>query len=104
MSSTLPSALNSALRGDNCPAEGLAPGDPRDLMLTISLLHNGTLQRNLRGPRTLNLHLSSPVAWALTSALKGDHETGDASALVTSLDRILTLAKALSPWGPKTNV
>ena len=44
------------------------------------------------------------LAWALTSALEGDHETGVASALVTSLDRILTIAKALSSWGPNSKV
>ena len=36
----------------------------------------------------------------LTSALQGDHETKVPSALVTSLDRTLTLAKALSHGDP----
>ena len=45
-----------------------------------------------------------PSEWALTSALEGDHETGVTSALVTSLDRTLTLAKALSSWGPNSKV
>ena len=40
------------------------------------------------------------MALALTSALEGDHETGVASALATSLVRTKTLAKALSPWDP----
>ena len=65
---------------------------------------NGTIHRNLSLPRTLTLQLSHLVAWALTSALEGDHETGVASALAKSLDRTLTLAKALSPWGPNSNV
>ena len=51
-----------------------------------------------------NLHLSRLLAWALTSALEGDHETGVASALATSLARTLTLAKALPTWGPNSNV
>ena len=49
---------------------------------------------------SLILHLSRLLAWALTSALEGDHETGVASAVSTSLDRTLTLAKALASWGP----
>ena len=65
---------------------------------------NGTIHRNLSLPRTLTLQLSHLVAWALTSALEGHHETGVASALATSLDRTLTLAKALSSWGPNSNV
>ena len=44
------------------------------------------------------------LAWALTSALEGDHETEVASALATSLARTLTLAKALPSWGPNSNV
>ena len=47
----------------------------------------GTLPRNLILLRSLILHLSSLLAWALKSALEGDHETGVASALATSLDR-----------------
>ena len=39
-----------------------------------------------------NPEFEPPSAWALTAALKGDHETGVASALATSLDRTLTLA------------
>ena len=64
----------------------------------------GTLPRNLSLPRSLILHLSGLLAWALTSALEGDHETGVASALATSLDRTLILAKALPSWGPNSNV
>ena len=53
------------------------------------------------------------MAWALTSALEGDHETGVISALAMSLDRTLTLPKPLPmeikyqrlttprAWGPK---
>ena len=44
------------------------------------------------------------LVWALTSALEGDHKTGVALAPATSLDRTLTLAEALSPWGPNSNV
>ena len=55
-------------------------------------------------PRSLILHLSRLLAWALTSALEGDHETGVASALSTSLAKTLTLAKALPSWGPNSNV
>ena len=65
---------------------------------------NRTLPRNLSLPRSLILHLSRLLAWALTSALEGDHETGVASALATSLARTLTLAKALPSWGPNSNV
>ena len=59
---------------------------------------------NLSMPRSLTLQLSRLLAWALTPALEGDHETGVASALVTSLDRTQTLAKALPSWGPNTNL
>ena len=44
------------------------------------------------------------LVWALTSALEGYHENGVALAPATSLDRTLTLAEALSPWGPNSNV
>ena len=44
------------------------------------------------------------LAWALTSALEGDHETAVALALAVSLDRTLTLPNAQSPWGPNSNV
>ena len=64
----------------------------------------GTLPRNLSLPRSLILHLSRLLAWALTSGLEGDHETGVASALARSLARTLTLAKALPSWGPNSNV
>ena len=59
---------------------------------------------NLRLPRTLTLNLGRRVAGALTLALEGDHETRVASALATSLGRALTLAKAVSPCGPNSNV
>ena len=36
---------------------------------------------------------------ALTSGLEGHHESVVASALAMSLDRTLSLAKSLSPWG-----
>ena len=81
---------------------GLPSGASRDL--TLNLPRTRTLHQTLSLPRTQTLQLSHLVAWALTSALEGDHETGVASALATSLDRTLTLAKALSPWGPNSNV
>ena len=104
LTGTVPCALNSALRGDHCPAVGSAPGTSWDLTLTLTLPRTWTLPRNLSLPRSLILHLSRLLAWALTSALEGDHETGVASALATSLDRTLTLAKALTSWGPNSNV
>ena len=36
LTGTLPCALNSALRGDHCPAVGLEPGPTRDLTLTLT--------------------------------------------------------------------
>ena len=101
---TVPCALNSALRGDHCPAVGSAPGTSWDLTVTLTLPRTGTLPRNLSLPRSLILHLSRFLAWPLTSGLEGDHETGVASALATSLVRTLTLAKALPSWGPNSNV
>ena len=83
---------------------GFAPGASWELTLTLTLPRTGTLHRNLSLPRTLTLQVSRLRAWALTSALEGDHETGVASALATSLDQTLTLAKAPSPWGPHANV
>ena len=87
LTGTVPSALNSVLRGDHCPAVGSAPGTSRDLTIPLTLPRTGTLPRNLYLPRSLILHLSRLLAWALTSAVEGDHETGVASALATSLDR-----------------
>ena len=92
------------LRGDHCTAVGWAPGACRYPTLTLTQPLSGTLARNLSLPRYLILHLSCRLAWALTSALEGDHETGVASALATSLARTLTLAKALPSWGPNSNV
>ena len=68
-----------------------------DLNLTLTLPRTGTLQGNLSLPRSLILHLSRLLAWALTSAFEGDHETRVASGLATSLDQTLTLAKARGP-------
>ena len=104
LTGTVLCALNSALRGDHCPAVGSAPGTSWDLTLTLTLPRSGNIHPNLRLPRSLILHLSLVLAWALTSALEGDHETRDASALATSLIRTLTLAKALSSWGPNSKV
>ena len=104
LTGTVPCAVNSALRGDHYPAVGSAPGTSWDLTLTLTLPRTGTLPRNLSLPRSLILQLSRLLASALTSALEGDHETGVASALATSLARTLTLAKALPSWGPNSNV
>ena len=52
----------------------------------------------------LTLHQTHTHPCAHISALHGIHENGVTSALVTSLDRTLTLAKALSPWGPNSKV
>ena len=102
LTGTVPCALNSALRGDHCPAVGSVSGASWDLTLTLP--RTGTLHQNLSLPRTLTLHLSRLCVWALTSSVEEDHETGVASALATSLDQTLTLANALSPWGPNSNV
>ena len=75
-----------------------------ELTLTLTLPRTGNLHRNLSLPRSLILHLSRLLAWAFTSTLEGDHETVVTSALATSLDQTLTLAEALSPWGPNSNV
>ena len=104
LTGTVPCALNSALGGDHCPAVGLAPGTSWDLTLILTLPRTGNLPRILSLPRSLILHLSRHLAWALTSALEGDHETGVASALATSLARTLTLAKALPSLGPNSKV
>ena len=45
-----------------------------------------------------------PSGMALTSALEGYHKTRVVSALATSPDRTLNLAKALSPRGPNSIV
>ena len=75
LTGTIPCALNSALRGDHCPAVGSAPGTSWDLTLTLTLPRTGTLHRNLSLPRSLILHLSRLLAWALTSAFEGDLKT-----------------------------
>ena len=87
LTGTVPCALNSALRGDHCPAVSSAPGDLWGLTLTLNLARTGTLHQNLSLPGNLRLHLSCLVAWALSSGLTGDHETGFALALATSQDR-----------------
>ena len=104
LAGTVPCALNSALGGDHCPTVGSAPGGDRYPTLTLTLPLSGTLHQNLSMSRYLILHLSRLLTCALTSALKGDHKTGVASALATSLARTLTLAKALPSWGPNSNV
>ena len=45
-----------------------------------------------------------PSGMALTTALEGYQKTRVFSALATSPDRTLNLAKALSPWGPNSIV
>ena len=90
--------------GRPLPCCGFGAWTSWDLTLTLTLPRTGTLPRNLSLPRYLNLQLSRLLASALTSAFEGDHETGVALALVTSLDRTLTLAKALSPSGHNSNV
>ena len=102
LTGTVPCALNSALRGDHCPEVGLPSGASRDL--TLTLRRTRTLHQNLSLPRTQTLQLSHLLTWTLTSALEGDHKTRVASALATSLVGTLTLAKALSPWGPNSIV
>ena len=79
LTGTVPSALNSALQGDYNPAVDSVPGTSWDLTLTLTRPRTGTLPRNLSLPRSLILHLSRLLAWALTSALEGDHETGVAT-------------------------
>ena len=81
LTGTVPCALNSALRGDHCPAVGSAPGASWDLTLTLTLLRTGTLHRNLSLPRSLILHLSHLLAWALTEPL-----------------RDITILESLRPW------
>ena len=100
LTGTVPGALNSALREDHCPPGGTATGTSWDLILTPTLPQTGNLLGNLSLHRSLILHLSRLLAWPLTSALEGDHETGVPSTLAMSLDRTLTLAKALPSWGP----
>ena len=87
LTGTLPCALHSAVRGDHCSAGRSAPGGSWDLTLTLTLPRTGTLHQNLSLPGNLPLHLSCLVAWALSSGLTGDHETGFALALATSQDR-----------------
>ena len=82
----------------------LASGAFLDLTLTLTLPRTGTLHQNLSLPRSLTLQLGRLLAWAFTTAREGDHETIVDSALAMSLNRTLTLAKALSKWGPNSNV
>ena len=64
--------------------------DSWDLTLNLTLKITVTLHLTLSV--TLTLHLTRTVTWALTLALKGDHETGVASAMAMSLDRTLSLS------------
>ena len=90
--------------GRPLPCCGFGARRSCELTLTLTLTRTGNLHRNLSLPRSLILHSRRLLAWAFTSTLEGDHETVVASALATSLDRTLTLAEALSPWGPYSNV
>ena len=96
----IPCAFNSARQGDHCPAVGSAPGASWIITLTLALRQTGTLHRKSSLPRTLTMHLSGLVASVLTSALEEGQVTRVASALATSLDRTLTLAKALIHGDP----
>ena len=82
------------------PCCGFGAWSSWELTLTLTLPRSETLHLNLSLPRSLTLQLRRLLAWALTSSLEGDHKTGVASALATSLFQTLILAKALSPWGP----
>ena len=82
----------------------LASGAFLDLTLTLTLPRTGTLHQNLSLPRSLTLQLGRLLARAFTTAREGDHETIVDSALAMTLNRTLTLAKALSKWGPNSNV
>ena len=101
---TIPCAFNSDLRGDHCPAVDSALGESWDVTFTLTLPLIGKLDRNISLPRTITLHLSILVSCALTSALEGDHETRVASALATSLEQSVTVAKAPSLLGPNSSV
>ena len=100
----LPCVLNLLLQGDHCLSVGSSSGASWDLNFTLNLPCVKTLHRNLSNPRNLTLYLSSPIAWALISGLERDFWLNVPSALVTSLDQTLILAKALSPWGPNPYV
>ena len=104
LTGTLPCALNLDLRGDNCSTVGSLPGTSWDLNLTVTLPVTGNLNRNLTLSPNLHLHLTRTIAWALTAADQGDHETGAALAVAMSLVRSLTITKARLPWGPNTKV
>ena len=100
LTGTVLCALNSALGETPALLWVRAPENTWDLTLTLSLPRTGTLHRNLSLLRSLILNLSRLLAWALTSALGGHHETGVASDEATSQDRTLTLAKSLSSGDP----
>ena len=70
LTSTFPCAFNSALRGDHCFAVGSVRGTSWDVPLTLMLLLTGSLRSNLSMPRTLTLHLSRLLAWALNLVLR----------------------------------
>ena len=107
LTGTFPCVFNSALWGEHCTPVGSMPVAPWDLTLSLTLPLTRTLHRNLSRLRSLTLHFSCTITWALTSALEGDHETAVASALATSVTA-LTLAKALFPnqiwFGAQTKI
>ena len=96
LTGTLPSALQSALRGDNCTAVGSGSRTSWELISTITRNVTLTLHLNLTRTLTLTLNQTHTRPCAHISALHGIHENGIASALAMSLYRTLTLAKALS--------
>ena len=62
LAGTVPSALNSALRGDHCPGLCSVLGASWELTLTLTLPRTGTLHRKLSLPRSLTLQLSILLA------------------------------------------
>ena len=62
LASTVPCALNSALRGDHCPVVCSVPGASWDLTLTLTVPRTGTLHQKLSLPQSLTLQLSILLA------------------------------------------
>ena len=88
----------------NLPSVGFY-SHPQILTLSAILKSQPSSNPNhISHPQILTLYLSRPIAWALISGLERDFGLSVPSALVTSLDQTLILAKALSPWGPNPYV
>ena len=83
---------------------GSVPGAFWDLTLTLAITLTINLNVHLTVSVTLNLHLTFTLSWAQTSGLERSHETRVVATLATSLDGSLTLAEALSPWGPNSSL